>query len=126
MNDCCVEQLKQVHEVADYTWWFQRFILASPFVLLISDFDPSAGTGDLLQTGLQKVGEMGVSTAIGLVQKNKKMPDFVDTVKNLGKIAVSKQMQLCHYHMLRHSGKETEIAAFWAKLGETYKQAFYS
>jgi hypothetical protein len=125
MIDCCVEQLKEVHEVADYTWWFQRFVLASPFVLLIPDFDPTAGTSDLLQTGVQKAGEMAFSTASAMVIKNQNMPDFVDTVKNLGKIAVGKQMQLCQYHMLRHTGREPEIAAFWNKLGETYKHAFF-
>lgn len=125
MIDCCVAQLKEVHDVADYTWWFQRFILASPFVLLIPDFDPTAGTSGLLQTGLQKAGEMGVSMAITMVQKNQKMPDFVDTVKNLGKIAVGTQMNLCYHHMLRHTGKQADIAAFWTKLGDTYKNAFF-
>ncbi len=124
MIDCCVTQLKEIHELADYVWWFQRFVLASPFILPIPDFDTTAGTTDLLQTGIQKAGEMGVSTALTMVQKNQKMPDFVDTVQNLGEIAVHKQMAACRHHQLYHiTRRGHDIAVFWERLANVYNNA---
>lgn len=125
MDDCCVETLKEIHDVADYVWWFQRYILASPFVLIIPDFDPTAGARDLIQTGTQKAGEMVVGKALNVMMENKSLPDFVDTVKNLGKIAVGKQMQMANYHELRHAGKDPAEAQFWRQMGQTYNDAFY-
>ncbi|HUF03759.1 MAG TPA: hypothetical protein VMM38_06245 [Aridibacter sp.] len=125
MDDCCVDTLKEIHDVAEYVWRFQRFVPASPFVLIIPEFDPTADAKDLVWTGTQKAGEMLVSKALNVMMENMSLPDLLDTVKNLGKIAVGKQMQLANYHELRHAGKDPAEAAFWRQMGQTYKDAFY-
>jgi hypothetical protein len=95
-------------------------------VLIIPDFDPTSGVNDLVQTGTQKALEMGVSKAINVVHHNKSLPDFADTVKNLGKISAGKQMQFAQMHMLQHTGKEPEFAAFWNAIQQAYSDAFHA
>lgn len=124
MVDCCVATLEELHEVADYFWWFQRFILASPFVLLIPDFDPTSPPSDLLQLGLQKCGEMGVSKAMNVMHKNKSLPDFVDAVKGLGTAKYYVMTQLAMAHYMQHRRKDVEMANFWQNLAQTYTEAF--
>lgn len=124
MIDCCVDNLKEIHAVADYTLGFQRFVMASPFLLLIPNFDPTARTKDQIQVGLEMAGSIPVSEAIQRVNRNQKLPDFVDTVANLGRTGASTQMNLCYRHSLQHAAKmESDYAAFWQKMGDTYKKA---
>lgn len=124
MIDCCVEKLKEMHEVTDYFWWFQRFVLASPFILLVPDFDPTSSATGLLQTGLQKSGEMGVSKAITSVNQNKSLPDFVDAVKAIGKIQNGVLAQLAMGHGTNHIFRDKEMAGFWHNLAQTYTETF--
>lgn len=126
MNDCCVDNLKEIHAIADYTFGFQRFILASPFILLIPNIDATANNNDLVQIGMEMAGSITVSEALQRVNRNQKLPDFVDTVKNLGKIASRQQMQICYLHALEHSKKgESDYNAFWMKTGDAYKNAMF-
>ena len=126
MDNCCVETVKKMHDITDYFWWFQRFILASPFILLIPDFDPTAGTRDLVQTGLQKSGELAYSMASNVVYKNKTLPDFADAVKAIGKMNYDRLRLEAQAHAMRHSHgmKEKHIANFWHNMGQAYNDAF--
>jgi hypothetical protein len=124
MIDCCVAKLGEMHDIADYYWWFQRFMMASPFILLIPDFDPTSGASDLLQTGLQKCGEMAVSKALNHVHKNKSLPDFVDAVKGLSTAKFYQMSQIAAAHAVRHTPREMDMANFWHNLGRVYTEAF--
>lgn len=124
MINCCLLKLEELHDVADYFWWFQRFFMASPFILLVPDFDPTSSATGLLQTGLQKCGEMGVSKAITLVNKNKSPPDFVDAVKGIitAKYYVMTQLAMGHHN--HHLFRNKEMQGFWVNLAQTYTEAF--
>lgn len=124
MIDCCVAKLEEMHDVADYFWWFQRFFMASPFILLVPDFDPTSSATGLLKTGLQKCGEMGVSKAITLVNNNKSLPDFVDAVKGLDSAKYYVLTQLAMGHHNQHLFKEKKMQGFWKNLAQTYTEAF--
>lgn len=124
MNDCCVENLKKMHAKADYFWWFQRFVAASPFVLIIPDFDPTSGLEDLLQTGTQKSIEIGYGLASNAVYKNQSLPDFADAVKAIGKISYNELRRDAQAHAVRHTPKELDIANFWTKMAIAYDKAF--
>lgn len=124
MIDCCVAKLEEMHDVANYFWWFQRFIMASPFILIIPDLDPTSGTNDLLQTGLQKSGEMAYSMASNVVYKNKKLPDFVDAVKAIGKISYDRLRLMATSHATLHITKDKDISNFWFNMAQAYNDAF--
>lgn len=126
MIDCCVKQLEYMHGIADYFWWFQRFLAATPFILIIPELDPTAGSKDLLQTGLQKSGEMAYSLASNKVYKNKSLPDFVDAVKAIGRISYGQLRDAAASHGTSHafSMKEREIMNFWMNLAMAYDEAF--
>ena len=115
-----------LNDITDYFWWFQRFILASPFILLIPDFDPTSGTNDLIQTGLQKSGELAYSMATNTVYKNKTLPDFADAVKAIGKMNYDRLRLAAQAHAMHHSHsmKEKDIANFWHNMGQAYNDAF--
>lgn len=125
MIDCCVKKMEELHDVTNYLWWFQRFIMASPFILLIPDFDPTAGANDLLQTGLQKSAEMAYSKAFTAVHKNKSLPDFVDAVKAIGKFNYDRLRLLAFQHGNHHLPREKDIANYWHTLSGVYNDAFY-
>jgi hypothetical protein len=124
MIDCCVAKLEEMHKVANYFWWFQQFIMASPFILIIPDLDPTSGTNDLLQTGLQKSGEMAYSMASNVVYKNKQLPDFVDAVKAIGKISYDQLRTAAFSHGTLHITKDRDIANFWFNMSQAYNDAF--
>jgi len=124
MIDCCVAKLEEMHGIANYFWWFQRFILASPFILIIPDLDPTSGTGDLLQTGLQKSGEMAYTMASNVVYKNKSLPDFVDAVKNIGRLSYGQLRDAATSHGTLHITKDKSITNFWFNMARAYDDAF--
>lgn len=124
MIDCCVAKLEEMHGITDYLWWFQRFIMASPFILIIPDLDPTAGANDLLQTGMQKGAELGYSMASNIVYKNKALPDFVDAVKAIGKINYDRLRLVAFAHGNSHLLKEKDIANFWHNMSGAYFEAF--
>ena len=124
MIDCCVAKLNEMHDMTNYLWWFQRFIMASPFILLIPDLDPTMGTKDLIATGMQKSAELGYTMASDIVYKNKTLPDFVDAVKAIGKTNYDYLRDLATAHQNRHILKEKHIANFWFNLGSAYNDAF--
>ena len=124
MIDCCVNKLEEMHGIANYFWWFQRFILASPFVLIIPDFDPTSETNDLLQSGIQKGVELGYSMASNIVYKNKQLPDFVDAVKAIGRISYGQLRDLATSHATLHITKDKSIANFWFNMSRAYDDAF--
>ncbi len=113
-----------MHGLADYFWWFQRFVAASPFVLIIPDLDPTSGSRDLLQTGLQKSGEMAYSMASNTVYKNKTLPDFVDAVRNIGRISYGQLRDTATSHATLHITKDKSIANFWMNMARAYDDAF--
>lgn len=124
MIDCCVAKLEEMHGITDYFWWFQRFIMASPFILIIPDLDPTSGTNDLLQTGLQKSGEMAYSLASNVVYKNKTLPDFVDAVKAIGKMNYDRLRLVAMAHSTHHITGDKAIANFWFNMSQAYNDAF--
>ncbi len=124
MNDCCVENLKKMHDTADYFWWFQRFIAASPFILIIPDFDPTSGMEDLVQSGLQKGIELGYPMAMSVMYKNQSLPDFADAVRAIGKISYDRLRLYAQSHAVRHTPREMDIANFWTKMAIAYDKAF--
>lgn len=126
MIDCCVEKLKYMHGIADYFWWFQRFVAASPFILIVPELDPTSSSRELLQTGIQKSGEMAYSMASGKVYKNKALPDFVDAVKNIGRISYGQLRDAAASHATLHIPREMDIANFWHNMAIAYDEAFSS
>jgi hypothetical protein len=125
MNDCCVEQLNEMHEVADYFWWFQRFIAASPFILLIPDMDPTVGTKDLIATTAEKASVMTFEVANSRIHKNKTLPDFADAVRALGRISAGELAQLASSHGASHALplRDAKIKNFWMNMSAAYVQA---
>jgi hypothetical protein len=116
--------VEEMHGIANYFWWFQRFILASPFVLIIPEFDPTSETNDLLQSGIQKGVELGYSMASNIVYKNKQLPDFADAVKAIGKISYDRLRLMATSHATLHLPKEKDIANFWMNMATAYNDAF--
>lgn len=126
MIDCCVKQLEYMHGIADYFLWFQRFIMASPFILIIPELDPTASSRELLQSGIQKSGEIAYSLASNKIYQNKSLPDFVDAVKNIGRISYGQLSAAAASHGKSHAFnmKERDIFNFWMNMGAAYDEAF--
>ena len=130
MINCCVENFKKMHEQTNSFWWFQRFILASPFILILPDFDPTQGTNDLLQNGILKANEVSSQFATQLVRQRKSLPDFVDTVKAIGLMNYQRLSQTAMDHSNGHaikaglSGENKTLANFWSNLAKAYTAAF--
>lgn len=126
MDNCCVKKIKEMHDLVDYTWWFQMFVLSSPFILLIPDLDPTSGKSDLVQSSIQKCSEMGFGIAMNHVNKNKSLPDFVDAVKAIEKIKYDRLRLICVGHMRSHALREKHIANFWNRMAVVYDNAFFA
>jgi hypothetical protein len=124
MIDCCLAKLEEMHGITNYFWWFQRFIMASPFILIIPDLDPTAETNDLIQSGIQKSVELGYSMASNVVYKNKQLPDFVDAVKAIGKISYDRLRLVAASHATLHITRDKDISNFRFNMAQAYNDAF--
>ncbi|MCW5959918.1 MAG: hypothetical protein KIS76_07130 [Pyrinomonadaceae bacterium] len=126
MDDCCIKNLENMHYVTDQFWWLQRFVLASPFILLIPDLDPTMGTKEIVEMGLEKASVYTYEQASSSLNKNKTLPDFVDTVKNIGKGSYSELRMMAAGHIGKHSFsmKERKVAGYWGSMAIAYDKAF--
>jgi hypothetical protein len=130
MIDCCVKNFEVMHEITDSFWWFQRFVFASPFVLVLPDLDPTMGSKELVELGLDLTKRLTYDEALGKIQKNRGLPDFADTVKNIGSMSYNelrRQAQShANFHIYRISATEKKIGNFWINIVGAYDQAFSS
>jgi hypothetical protein len=126
MNDCCVKAIKEIHDYIDDTWWFQVFILASPFVLIVAELDTHLSKADLVQACIQHCGEIGYGIAMNNVTKNQTLPDFVDAVKAFEKFQYDRIKTFTTSHMTSHILSEKHIANFWNQMSIVYDNAFFS
>lgn len=126
MNNCCVDNLKEMHDFIDDTWWYEAFILSSPFILIIPSLNPAAGNRALLKQCVQRAGTIGVNTALNNVTSTKSRPDFVDAVKAIQQMKIYKLMEMCTKHIGFHTLKDRHIGNFWANMATAYKDAFFA